>query len=231
MAHMTDIAPLDGSGSFQAYVAEPAGKPKGAIVVIQEIFGVNPGIRQMCDGWAAEGYLALAPDLFWRMEPGVQLDADNEQEMARGFDFYGKFDRDKGIADIEATIKTARAMSGGKVGVVGYCLGGLLAFLTATRTDADAIVSYYGAGTDQQLHESHAIGKPLMMHLAKSDKYIGPDAQKAIHEALDGNRHVTIHDYEGQDHAFARAIGSARNEEAANKADGRTRAFFAEHLG
>src|SRR3546814_13642661 len=87
--------------------------------------------------------------------------------MARGFDFYGKFDRDKGIADIEAAIKTARAMSGGKVGVVGYCLGGLLAFLTATRTDADAIVSYYGAGIDQQLHESHAIGKPLMMHLAK----------------------------------------------------------------
>src|SRR3546814_13908031 len=77
------------------------------------------------------------------MEPGVQLDADNEQDMARGFDFYGKFDRDKGIADIEAAIKTARAMSGGKVGVVGYCLGGLLAFLTATRTDADAIVSYY----------------------------------------------------------------------------------------
>src|SRR3546814_4135178 len=79
MAHMTDIAPLDGSGSFQAYVAEPAGKPRGAIIVIQEIFGVNPGIRQMCDGWAAEGYLALAPDLFWRMEPGVQLDADNER--------------------------------------------------------------------------------------------------------------------------------------------------------
>src|SRR3546814_13686329 len=83
MAHMTDIAPLDGSGSFQAYVAEPAGKPRGAIIVIQEIFGVNPGIRQMCDGWAAEGYLALAPALFWRMEPGVQLDADNEQDMAQ----------------------------------------------------------------------------------------------------------------------------------------------------
>src|SRR3546814_16130337 len=89
------------------------------------MFGVNPGIRQVCDGWAAEGYLALAPDLFWRMEPGVQLDADNEQDMARGFDFYGKFDRDKVIADIEATIKTARAIRGGKVGEVGYCMGGL----------------------------------------------------------------------------------------------------------
>src|SRR3546814_11890926 len=112
-------------------------------------------------------------------------------------------------------------MSGGKVGVVGYCLGGLLAFLTATRTDADAIVSYYGAGIDQQLHESHAIGKPLMMHLAKADKYIGHDARKAIHEAMGGHRNVTIHDYEGKDHAFARAIGPARKEEAANKEDGK----------
>src|SRR3546814_12482810 len=112
-------------------------------------------------------------------------------------------------------------MSGGKVGVVGYCLGGLLAFLTATRTDADAIVSYYGAGIDQQLHESHAIGKPLMMHLAKADKYIGPDAQKDIHAALDGNRHVPIHDYEGQDHAFARPILSARHAESPNTRQGR----------
>src|SRR3546814_20280053 len=91
MAHMTDIAPLDGSGSSQAYVPEPAGKPRGAIIVIQAIFSVNPGLRQMCDGWAAEGYLALAPDLFWRMEPGVQPDATQHPGTARGFDFYGTF--------------------------------------------------------------------------------------------------------------------------------------------
>src|SRR5690606_25570982 len=109
--------------------------------VIQEIFGINPGIRKMCDDWAALGYLALAPDLFWRIEPNVQLDADNQQDLAKGFELYGKFDRDKGIADIEATIKKARGLSGGRVGVVGYCLGGLMAYLTAARTDADAIVS------------------------------------------------------------------------------------------
>src|SRR3546814_16166351 len=113
MAHMTDIAPLDGSGSFQAYVAEPAGKPRGAIIVIQEIFGVNPGIRPMCDGWAAEDYLALAPDLFWRLETGVQLVADNDQDMASGFAFYGQFVRDTGIAASDLETKRHRASGGG----------------------------------------------------------------------------------------------------------------------
>src|SRR3546814_17475934 len=106
MAHMTDIAPLDGSGSFQAYVAEPAGKPKGAIVVIQEIFGVNPGIRQMCDGWAAEGSLALAPDLFWRMEPGVQLVADNEQEKIGNAPVRDRVCHDVEIQVVAVSLKT-----------------------------------------------------------------------------------------------------------------------------
>lgn len=230
MPHQIEISALDGSGSFTAYVAEPAGTPKAAIVVIQEIFGINRGIRKMCDDWAAEGYLALAPDLFWRMEPNVELDADNQTDLPRAFDFYGRFDQDKGIADVEAAIRKARALSNAKVGVVGYCLGGRVAYLSATRTDADTIVSYYGGGIHEYLGESHAIGKPLMLHLAKADNFIGPEAQQAIHRVLDANRHVTIHDYEGQDHAFARAYGSSRNEAAANLADDRTRAFFAEHL-
>lgn len=230
MGHQIEIAALDGAGAFNAYVAEPAGPAKAAIIVVQEIFGVNRGIRKMCDDWAAEGYLAIAPDLFWRIEPGVELDADIEPELAKAFDLYGKFDADKGIADIEAAIKKARALTGKKVGVVGYCLGGRMTYMAATRTDSDANVSYYGGGIDQQLNEAHAIGKPLMLHLATADGYIGPKAQSDIHAALDGNRHVTIHDYEGKDHAFARAFGSARDEEAANLADGRTRAFFATHL-
>lgn len=230
MTQYIDITALDRSGSFKAYVAQPKQTPKAAIVVIQEIFGLNPGIRKMCDDWAAEGYLAIAPDLFWRIEPGIVLDADNEQELAKAFDLYAKFDPDQGIADIEATIKKARELTGKKVGVVGYCLGGKMTFLAATRTDSDASVSYYGGGIDQLLGEQHAIGKPLMLHLAKEDQYIGPEAQQAIHAALDGNRHAVIHDYPGQDHAFARASGSSRNEEAANLADGRTRAFFAQHL-
>lgn len=230
MSQYIDIAALDGSGNFKAYVATPAGSPKAAIVVIQEIFGVNPGIRKMCDDWAAEGYLALAPDLFWRIEAGIELDADNASDNEKAFDCYGKFDPDKGISDIEAAIKKARSLTGGKVGVVGYCLGGKMTYLAATRTDSDAAVSYYGGGLDQVLHENRAIGKPLILHLGTADHYIGPDVQKAIHAALDSNSHVTIYEYEGKDHAFARAYGSSRDEGAANLADGRTRAFFAEHL-
>lgn len=231
MGRKIDIAAVDGSGTFKAYLAEPGAEPKAAIVVIQEIFGINPGIRKMCDDWAAEGYLALALDLFWRLEPEVELEWDNEAERSKAFGLIGRFDQDKGIEDIEATIRKARALVNGKrVGVVGYCLGGKMTYLAAARTDADAFVSYYGGGIDQHLGERHAIGKPIMLHLATADQFIGPDAQKAIHDALDGNRHATVFDYEGKDHAFARAFGSSRDEEAATLADTRTRGFFKEHL-
>jgi len=231
MGQMISIDALDGSGSFDAYCAMPQGVPKAAIIVIQEIFGVNPGIRKMADDWADLGYAALAPDLFWRLEPGVQLDADVEDELKKAYGLMQEFDLDTAIKDVEAVIKKARSLTSGKVGLVGYCLGGRIAFLAATRTDADANVGYYGGGIDKLLGERHAIGKPLLLHFGKEDAHIGADVQKTIHEALDGNPHVTIHDYDGVGHAFARAFGRSRNEAAANLADGRTRAFFAQHLG
>ena len=114
---MTDvtIATLDGQ-QMPAYRADPAGAPRGAIVVIQEIFGVNAGIRRKCDTLAAAGYLAIAPDLFWRMEPGIELDPDVDAEMQRALAIMGDFDQDAGVRDIEATIRYAHAESGGKVG-------------------------------------------------------------------------------------------------------------------
>jgi carboxymethylenebutenolidase len=230
MGKMIEIGTFDHDASFSAYLAEPADSPRGAIVVIQEIFGINPGIRKMCDDHAANGYVAIAPDLFWRVEPGVELDPDVEAEFMRGVELMMKLDTDTTIRDIEATIREARAR-GGKVGVVGYCMGGRLTYLAAARTDTDASVSYYGGGVDQSLGESHAIARPLMMHLAEEDKFIDKTAQAAIHQALDGNPHVTIHDYPGQDHAFARAFGHSRNEAAAQLADRRTAAFLAEHVG
>jgi carboxymethylenebutenolidase len=231
MGKMIEITTFDHDGQFGAYLAEPSRAPRGAIVVIQEIFGINPGIRKMCDDHAANGYVAIAPDLFWRIQPGVELDPDDQTEFMQGVDFMMKLDTDTTIRDIEATIREARTRGTGKVGVVGYCMGGRLTFLAACRTDADACVSYYGGGIDQSLGESHAIANPLMMHLAEEDKFIDKTAQAAMHKALDGNPHVTIHDYPGQDHAFARAFGHSRNEEAANLADGRTAAFFAKHIG
>jgi carboxymethylenebutenolidase len=231
MGKMIEITTFDHDGQFGAYLAEPAGAARGAIVVIQEIFGINAGIRKMCDDHAAKGYVAIAPDLFWRVKPGVELDPDVEAEFMQGVDYMMKLDTDTTIRDIEATIREARARGGGKVGVVGYCMGGRLTYLAACRTDADAFASYYGGGIDQSLGESHAIANPLVMHLAEEDKFIDKTAQAAIHQALDGNPHVTIYDYPGQDHAFARAVGHSRNEQAAQLADGRTAEFFARQIG
>ncbi|WP_076068758.1 dienelactone hydrolase family protein [Sphingomonas montana] len=230
MGDRIEIATLDGAAAMPAYRAMPEGSPKGAIVVIQEIFGINAGIREKADRWATLGYLAIAPDLFWRMEPGVELDPDVPAEMERAFDFYKRFDLDAAMRDVEATIKAARG-DAEKVGVVGYCLGGLIAYLAATRTDADASVGYYGGGIDTKLSEAHAIGKPLMLHFAGDDHFIDAAARAAIGDGLGSNSRVTIHDYAGVDHGFAATSGSRRVDDAARLADGRTEAFFAEHIG
>jgi carboxymethylenebutenolidase len=229
---MTEIGTLQGDGSFNAYVAEPQAAPRAAIVVIQEIFGVNDGIRRKCDGWAEKGYLALAPDLFWRLQPGVELDPDVEPEFKEALGLMGRFDQYLGIADIEATIREARRRLGGegKVGCVGFCLGGRLAFMTAARTDVDASVGYYAVGLDSLLHEKNAIAKPLMLHIAGADGFVPPDVQAKMHEALDDHPRVVLHDYPGEDHGFAAEMGKRRSEEAARLADSRTEAFFAEHL-
>ena len=230
---MIEIETLGGDGTFQAYMAEPEGTPRAAIVVIQEIFGVNEGIRRKCDGWAAMGYLALAPDLFWRLQPGVELDPDLEPEFKAALELMGQFDQDQGIRDIEATIRHARKLLGenGKVGCVGFCLGGRLAFMTSTRTDVDASVGYYAVGLDNLLHEKDAIAKPLMLHIAGADGFVPPDVQAKMHAALDDHPRVTLHDYPGEDHGFAAEMGKRRSEKAARLADSRTQAFFADHLG
>jgi carboxymethylenebutenolidase len=230
MSTMT-IDALDESGSFAAYVARPEGTPRAGIIVIQEIFGVNEGIRQKCEDFARDGYLAVAPDLFWRLGPGIELDADVPEEMQQAFDLFGKFDQDKGIADIESTIQAVRAeLGGGKVGAVGFCLGGRLAYMTATRTDIDASVGYYAVGIDGLLGEKHAIAKSLMLHIPVADHFVTPEVQAKMHEGLDGHPKVTLYDYPGEDHGFAAELGKRRSEAAAQLADQRTADFFAEHL-
>lgn len=232
MSEAINIPTLSGETSFNAYVARPKSTQKAAILVIQEIFGVNPGIRQKCDTWAEAGYLAVAPDLFWRMEPNIQLDPDVEDEFNRALGLFGKYDPDDGVKDIEATIHWIRREAGvPKVGCVGYCLGGKLAYMAATRTDVDASVGYYGVMIDQMLGESKAIAHPLMLHIPTADHFVGPDAQKAMHHALDSHAKVTLHDYEGLDHGFATESGKRRDEEGAQLADNRTKTFFEEHLG
>ena len=201
----TRIPTLDGSASFPAYVARPQGEPRGAIIVVQEIFGVNAGIRQKADGWAAQGYLAVAPDVFWRSQEGAELDADVPELFQQGLGLMMKHDFDLGIQDIEAAIHWIRREQGvTKVGLVGYCMGGKIAYIASTRTDIDASVGYYGVGIDQMLGEAKAIAKPLLLHVPTADHFVGADAQAAMHAGLDGNSHVTIHDYPGLDHGFCR---------------------------
>lgn len=232
MSDTISIATLAGDGEFSAYLAQPAGTPRAAIVVIQEIFGVNTGIRRKCDRLAEDGYLALAPDLFWRLEPGVELDPDIEAEFKQALGLMERFDQDGGVRDIEATIRHARGPLGcAKVGAVGYCLGGRLAFMTAARTDADASVGYYAVGIDQLLREKHAIANPLMLHIPTADGFVDAATQAAMHEGLDDHPRVTLHDYEGLDHGFATEFGKRRDEEGAQLADRRTAEFFARHLG
>ena len=232
MGSFTPISTLEGDAQFDTYVARPEGTPRGAIIVIQEIFGVNEGIRRKCDNWASQGYLAVSPDLFWRDTAHVELDADVPEQFQAAIGHMQKLDQDLAIYDIESAIKFARAeLSGtGKVGVVGYCLGGRLTFMAACRTDGDAFVGYYGVGIDNLLGEQHAIGKPVLLHIPTADGFVPPEVQKTMHDGLKDNRHVTLHDYEGLDHGFAAEMGARRVEDAAQLADQRTADFFATHL-
>jgi carboxymethylenebutenolidase len=216
------------TGSFAAYVARPVAGKAPAIVVIQEIFGVNAVMRGVCDSLAAKGYLAICPDLFWRIEPGVDLSDRSEAEWKKAFELYNAFNVDAGVEDIAAAIDLIRhdQQCSGKVGAVGYCLGGLLAFLTATRTDSDASVAYYGVGIEKHLGEADRLTRPLMLHIAEEDQFVAKPAQALIVDALKNRALVEIHTYQGRDHAFAREGGEHYDAEDAARANQRTQAFF-----
>ena len=220
-------------GSFSAYVARPEQSKAPAVVAIQEIFGVNAVMRQVCDDLAAKGFLAICPDLFWRLEPEVELTDKTQADWGKALDLMGRFDVDKGVEDIRATIDVIRRDPGcsGKVGAVGYCLGGRLAYLTATRTDSDASVGYYGVGIENYLGEAELLAGPLMLHIAGEDGFVPKDAQSRIVSALKDHPQVTIHTYAGRDHAFARPGGEHYDAEDAALANRRTDAFFKKHLG
>ncbi|HWA60038.1 MAG TPA: dienelactone hydrolase family protein [Caulobacteraceae bacterium] len=218
-------------GDFAAYVSRPAAPNGRALVVIQEIFGVNQVMRDLADGYAEAGYLAVCPDLFWRIEPGIDITDQSEAEWKRAFELFNAFDVDAGVKDIGATVAKARELAaGGKVGAVGFCLGGLLAFLTATRTDADASVAYYGVGIENRLAEADKLAAPLMLHIAEEDQFVPKPAQAMILAALKNHPHITIHTYPGRDHAFARKGGEHYDAADAALANTRTLDFFAKAL-
>ena len=220
-------------GEFDAYVARPAAEKAPAIVVIQEIFGVNAVMRGIADEFAAAGYLAVCPDLFWRIEPGVDITDQSEAEWKKAFALYNAFDVDLGVKDIAAAVAHARQDRGcsGKVGSVGFCLGGLLAFLSATRTDVDAAVGYYGVGIEKHLGESDMLNDPLLLHIAADDQFVPREAQALIVASLKNHPQVELYTYPGRDHAFARPGGEHYDAADAALAKSRTLALFKKALG
>lgn len=226
------IRSLDG-GQFGGYVASPKSTGRSpALIVLHEIFGVNETMRQLCDDFASQGYLAVCPDLYWRQEPGVQLSDRTNAEWEHSFSLYKNCDVEACVRDLLATLAHVRLMPAcnGKVGTIGYCLGGRLVWLFAARSDVDCSVSYYGAGIDNMLDEIYDIRMPMVMHIAGNDKFVSPDTRQKIVSALPKNPAINAYIYEGAEHAFARPGGSSYHPEAAALANERTQAFLADRL-
>jgi carboxymethylenebutenolidase len=229
---MTETTVQTNGGTFQAYVANQKKVQGPALLLIQEIFGVNRTMRELADDLSLLGYVVVCPDIFWRIQPGIQLNTYSPDEWKQAFGLFQKFDVDKGVEDLKATLAHVRQMPDvtGKVGCTGYCLGGKLAYLMMTRSNIDCGVSYYGVGIQDLLDEAKNIKKPYLMHIAAKDQFVPPEAQQKVISALKGNKLVTIHVYPEQDHAFARVGGDHYDKDAATKANERTAAFLKQNL-
>lgn len=220
-------------GRMPAYLVESAGHDRrSGIVVLQEIFGVNANMRQTAEAFAALGYDVIVPDLFWRQTPRVELDPSSAADRARAMTLKAGLDEDYAIKDALAAVAHLRlsGRSSGRTGAVGYCLGGKLAYLLATRAELSAAVSYYGVAIHDALDGAVKLCTPLLLHIAMSDELCPPAAQKAIHEALGPVANVEIIDHPAVGHAFARRGSTAFRGEAAERADSATAAFLARHL-
>jgi carboxymethylenebutenolidase len=231
---MNDHVTIEGhDGAFAAYIARPKTWPAPAVVVLQELFGVNADIRKHCDELADQGFLAVAPDLFWRQEPGVDLNVTSEADWQHGLRLYQAYDRDAGVTDIKDTIDAVRGLSecNGKVALLGYCLGALMVFMTAVRNAGiDAAVWYHGGETEKYLGEVDGLHATILMHLAEEEEFISKTAQAEIKAALANKPNATVYSYPGQGHAFSRHNGKHYNAAAAHLANGRTSEYLRKQL-
>lgn len=212
---------------FSAYVSVPDAPNGHAVIVLQEIFGITAPIREVADRYAREGYLAVAPDLFWRIEPGLSL-SHSKEDMQRAFAVLEQFDEDLGVQDIGLAIAHAKAQPGidGGVAVVGMCLGGKLAYLAASRLPVDASVAFYGVGIEKNLEEAGRITAPLLMFFGGQDKYAPPPVRLQIEAATAGNEKVRIRVYDSADHGFY----TRGEREVIRSAHAEAAAFLRQHL-
>ena len=233
MSENIKITASDGAGTFDAFHVKAPRSPAGVVVLIQEIFGVNDSMKETARQVAEQGYHVLAPDLFWRIRPGVNLSDKSEAEWKEAFDLMNKFDQAKGVQDLKATVATARKLDGsnGKVGTMGYCLGGRLAMMMALESDADVNVSYYGVGLDGLLDGLGKVRAPLLLHIADEDKFFPPEGRAKVVAAAKSHPNVHAYTYPDADHAFARVGGTHWQARAATIANGRSAEALAQALG
>ncbi len=226
---MNVTIPSKSGGEFSAYIALPARKSP-VVVVIQEIFGVNAWVRSVCDFLAARQFIAVAPDLYWRTEPGLQFSPETDTEKARAV--RAKTDDNLASDDVAATVDFMRKhdFSTGRVGVTGYCWGGLISYLTATRHHPDAAVCYYGVGIEKRLDLASQLSCKMMMHYAGKDTFAGPDVAAKVKETFASDDRVTVCEYPNAGHGFARKGGAHYHHPSADLAEMRSLSFLTEAL-
>jgi carboxymethylenebutenolidase len=230
---MISVKATDGSGSFDAFVFAPAHTPAGAVVLIQEIFGVNDAMRATAAAVADQGFVAVVPDLFWRQQPGVNLTDKTKEEWNQAFGLMNGFNQDKGVEDLIATVAAARTLPGGngRVGTMGYCLGGRLAFMMAERSDADVNISYYGIGLDGLLHDLPRVTRKLVVHIADQDEFFPAEGRAKVAAATKGHANIDTYVYPNANHAFARVGGVHWDARSATIANGRSTEALVAVLG
>ena len=223
---------MRGGGVMGAHIALPDGPPAGAVIAIMEIWGVNDTMRQHAKAFAEAGFVCLVPDLFWRQEPGVELSDRNPAHVRKAFDLYYLFDYDLGVADmleVEAYLQGRRECNG-KVGAVGYCLGGKLCYMMCCRTEIDCAVAYYGTYIEHNIREVKYLHRPFMLHMAMQDRWVQAEVNELLERHLSPNPLVTIHKYPDADHAFARIGGKPYREADAKRALGLSVDFLKKYL-
>lgn len=227
----TVIVPLR-NGNMSAYLAIPEVKPKGAIIAIMEIWGVNETMRTHAKEFSDAGYICIVPDLFWRQEPNVELSDKKSEDIKKAFDLYYDFDYDLAVNDMKDTEKYLKNLSDydGKVGAVGYCLGGKLCYLMCCRTNIDCAIAYYGTYIEHHIKEVTNLHRPFLLHMAMKDRWVQKEVNDLLERKLNKNPLVTICKYPDADHAFARHGGLTYKKSEADEALKISLKFFEKHL-
>ena len=229
---MSELSIQTPDGDFGAYLATPGQVPAPALILLQEVYGVNRFMRRISDHWAGEGFLAACPHVYWRIAPGTVLDPETDGHREQALELGKQLDVEQAVEDIGVLAEALRARPecNGRVAVSGYCLGGKLAYLCATRGKVDCAVSYYGVGIEGWLGEADALSAPLLMHIGEADPWTPPEVREQLAGALGSRADVRSFNYPDTDHAFAREGASTDVPAMRELANGRTLEFLREYL-